>query len=212
MSASGSSKAGDASSRYEKQAEELREAAKAIAPTKPIAYSINGLSFTYEAPLSLSLPIGSYVEIVAGNTRYLGQITSQEVLVRTGPEYGIKLDTESANIWLVKATASSQFLDRVRVSFLSGEGTILGRLDGKPIQGIRNVSEQDTFQDGSIEKATEQAIETYLESAVAGQSALDIGASIYGGNTGRIRLRAAVSIAIHSCAVSPDLERPLLSA
>ena len=191
MAADRSSDAGDASSRYEKQYEQMRKAVNALPPLKPVAYSINGLSFTYEAPLSLSLPIGSYVEIVTDNTRYLGQITSQEVLVRTGPEIGIKLDSETVSWIVAKATASSQLLDRVWVSLLSGEGIILGRLDDTPKQHIYNVSEEDTFQNGSIEKATEQAVTLYLVSATTGQCTLDIGASIYGGDAARVNLRAA---------------------
>jgi uncharacterized protein len=186
-------------SRYEKQYEQARQAVTAISQLKPVAYSINGLNFTYEAPLSLSLPIGSYVEIVAANTRYLGQITSQEVHVRTGPEYEIKLDTRKdagkVRWWILEASESpapsSQVLDRVMVSFLSGEGILLGRLDGEPIKRIYSVSEKDTFQSGAIEKATDQAVTQYLVSTTARQSTLDIGASIYGGHQARIVLRAA---------------------
>lgn len=191
MASARSPGAGDASSRYEKQYEQMRQALSALSHLKPVAYSINGLSFTYEAPLALSLPIGSYVEIATGNTRYLGQITSQEVLVRTGPEYGIKVDTEPAGVILAKAATSSQLLDRVWVSLLSGEGIILGRLDGKPKQQIFNVSEEDTFQNGSIEKAAEQSITLYLASTTTGKCTLDIGASIYGGDAARVNLLAA---------------------
>ena len=169
------------------QYDQLREnAEKALSLYKPTAYSADGLTFTYETPLSLPLPIGSYVEISAGDLRYIGQVTSQEVLEIAGPEYGMKMDAETGLI-VAKATASSHFVDRVRISILSGKGVLLGRLEGKD---VRVTSEDDTFPKGSVEKATEETVAIYLASTSSGQCRLDVGASLYGGAASRVELNA----------------------
>jgi DNA helicase HerA-like ATPase len=68
------------------------------------------------------------------------------------------------------------------------EGVLLGRLETK---GVRSTSEDDTFQNGSVERASEETVAKYLASTTSGQCTLDIGASIYGGTTVRVKLRAA---------------------
>jgi DNA helicase HerA-like ATPase len=174
--------------RLSSQYEQLRQTVeKALSPA-PLAYSTNGLKFTYEAPISLSLPIGSYVEIVAGDVRYVGQIASQEVLERTGPEYGIKMDTGTVGVIVAKATASSHFVDRVRIPLLTGEGILLGRLEADE---VRSTSEDDIFQNGSVKKATEQAVASYFASTASSHCTLDVGASLYGGAAVRVRIKAA---------------------
>jgi hypothetical protein len=52
----------------------------------------------YEAPLSLTLPIGCYIRISTQEGRtYLGLVTSQEVGILPGPEFGIKLDADQGS-------------------------------------------------------------------------------------------------------------------
>jgi uncharacterized protein len=175
---------GQIGSQYDKLRQTIE---KALAPPRPVAYSTNGLNFTYEAPISLPLPIGSYVEIAKGGVQYIGQITSQEALEIAGPEYGISTNA-AGNAIVAQSTTSSNFVDTVRIPILAGEGMLLGRLEAK---GVRAPTEEDAFQDWSVNRASEETVAKYLASATSGMCTINVGASIYGGASARIELRAA---------------------
>lgn len=184
MSAFRSRFTGQIGSQYDKLRQTIE---KALAPPRPVAYSTNGLNFTYEAPISLPLPIGSYVKITADGVQYIGQITSQEALEIVGPEYGISMNATGSAI-VAQSTTSSNFVDTVRIPILAGGGILLGRLEAK---GVRRTTEEDVFQDGSVDGASEETVAKYLASTTSGMCTIDIGASIYGGASARIELRAA---------------------
>ena len=64
-----------------------------LVPLLSVAYSTDGRTFGYEAPLSMSIPIGSYVSLSAeGGGEYLGQVVTKEVSIRQGAEIGLELD------------------------------------------------------------------------------------------------------------------------
>jgi hypothetical protein len=56
-----------------------------LVPLLAVAYSTDGRTFGYEAPLSMPIPIGSYVALsVENGGEYLGQVVTKEVSVRQG--------------------------------------------------------------------------------------------------------------------------------
>jgi hypothetical protein len=64
-----------------------------LVPLLSVAYSTDGRTFGYEAPLSMSIPVGSYVALTTqGDGQYLGQVVTKEVSVRHGAEIGLELD------------------------------------------------------------------------------------------------------------------------
>src|SRR5918994_7998340 len=64
-----------------------------LVPLLSVAYSTDGRTFGYEAPLSMSIPVGSYVALSAQDGgEYLGQVVTKEVSVRQGAEIGLELD------------------------------------------------------------------------------------------------------------------------
>jgi hypothetical protein len=64
-----------------------------LVPLLSVAYSTDGRTFGYEAPLSMSILVGSYVALAAqGGAEYLGQVVTKEVSVRQGAEIGLELD------------------------------------------------------------------------------------------------------------------------
>src|SRR3712207_1528832 len=70
----------------------LRELQELV-PLLSVAYSTEGRTFGYEAPLSMSIPVGSYVALSAQDGReYLGQRVTKEVSIRQGAELGLELD------------------------------------------------------------------------------------------------------------------------
>ena len=64
-----------------------------LVPLLSVAYSTDGRTFGYEAPLSMSILVGSYVALAAqGGAEYLGQVVTKEVSIRQGAEIGLELD------------------------------------------------------------------------------------------------------------------------
>src|SRR5918998_6974226 len=56
-----------------------------LVPLLSVAYSTDGRTFGYEAPLSMAIPVGSYVALsVQDGGEYLGQLVTKEVSVRQG--------------------------------------------------------------------------------------------------------------------------------
>jgi hypothetical protein len=69
----------------------LRELQELV-PLLSVAYSTDGRTFGYEAPLSMSIPLGSYVALSSQDGReYFGQIITKEVSIRQGAEIGLEL-------------------------------------------------------------------------------------------------------------------------
>lgn len=52
--------------------------------SSPLAWSLDGVEFAYEAPLGTALPLGSFVRIDAGDAAVFGQVHTQS-LVTTAP-------------------------------------------------------------------------------------------------------------------------------
>ena len=64
-----------------------------LVPLLSVAYSTDGRTFGYEAPLSMSITVGSYVALSLQNGgEYLGQLVTKEVSVRKGAEISLELD------------------------------------------------------------------------------------------------------------------------
>ena len=62
---------------------------------KPLAYSTDGRTFGYDAPLSLPIPPGCYVRVDAGDQGcFLGQIITKEIMTREGAELGVNIGEE----------------------------------------------------------------------------------------------------------------------
>src|SRR4051794_25190322 len=99
-----------------------------ISPKSPSAYSINGKTFEFEAPLLSKLNVGSYVVLdTPGGAQYLGQILGIDISQLDGPEFGLSL-TADASILLASSKSSSHLQDRLRSRFLRGIGRILKRI------------------------------------------------------------------------------------
>lgn len=82
-----------------------REFESAIAPS---ATSLDGRTFRFEAPPSLGLQVGGYVQVLSGDRPALGQVMSLDLEHRPGPE-----------------VALDEYRTRVEVAVAAGRGELL---------------------------------------------------------------------------------------
>src|SRR5215203_185572 len=146
-----------------------------LVPLLSVAYSTDGRTFGYEAPLSMSMPVGSYVALSAQNGgEYLGQLVTKEVSVRQGAEIGLELDP-SLSARLPKGISfSSSHTYPLQRLYAHGSGVILGRLDGG--RHVPTTSE-DGFQSADLTPASGHLVAQYL--APEGRTTLDVGRALY---------------------------------
>jgi DNA helicase HerA-like ATPase len=162
---------------------ELRRALRRASQVVPLGWSAGGRRFSFQAPLTLSLPGGGYLLLTAPDgTRFLGQVLERVVTERAGPSW--KLDV---------AAPQSEGASRVReaqvempVRLIEGAGDLLARLDGEDLVPARA---EDSFREAELEAAPADLVSSYLEVLDSGATRLDIGRAV-GGGAGRARLRA----------------------
>lgn len=172
---------------FESLIETRKQLEKSLIPQSPIAYSTDGVSFRYEAPLSLPLTIGSYVTITnEDGEEYFGQVITQENSVKDGPEYGMSMQADASITFIAKTTTSGQLRDRIRVRYIQGLGILLAKVKDGAILTTRGKA---IFQDAKISKAPENLITQFL-ALDDNQSTLDIGRANYTDGTSRVNLSA----------------------
>jgi hypothetical protein len=157
-----------------------------LVPLLSVAYSTDGRTFGYEAPLSMSIPVGSYVALRLQNGgEYLGQVVTKEVSVRQGAEIGIELDP-SLNALLPEGISfSSSHTYPLQRRYAHGSGVILGKLDRG---GYLPTTNEDSFQSVDLTPASGPLVARYL--APEGRATLDIGRTLYTEGHVRATLRA----------------------
>jgi hypothetical protein len=161
---------------------------QAMRNVSQVAYSTDGRTFGYEAPLSLSIPIGCYVLLVTpGQDQYLGQIITKEVAQREGAEIAYDLDEQAQSVfpqWL----RISETKGRLRVRALEGTGVLLGKLTGDRFVPTTNT---DTFPSATITLADATVVGDYLASVTRKKSTLPIGQALYLDGRATVQLNAA---------------------
>lgn len=162
-----------------------RSVTKSTLPAKAHAFSIDGRVFGFEVSVSQSIKVGAYVTINTENgVEYLGQITSQEIATREGPEYGMKINAETALMMITKSTAESNFVERVRVRYVHGRGELIGRVTQN---GIERATDEDVFEEATLKLASTDVIALHLSTSKK-VSGLDIGYSL-GAQKGKARVQ-----------------------
>jgi hypothetical protein len=130
----------------------LRELQQLV-PLLSVAYSTDGRTFGYETPLSMSIPLGSYVALSTQDGReYLGQIITKEVSIRQGAEIGLELDPGLSALLPEGVNLSSSHTYLLQRRYAHDTGFILGRRDSDscvPTTG------EDGFQSADLSRAGE---------------------------------------------------------
>src|SRR5215216_2218660 len=157
-----------------------------LVPLLSVAYSTDGRTFGYEAPLSMSIPVGSYVALRLQNGgEYLGQVVTKEVSVRQGAEIGLELDP-SLNALLPKGIAfSSSHTYPLQRRYAHGSGVILGKLEN---DGYVPTRSEDSFQSADLIPASGRLVAQYLSRE--GRATLDVGRALSIDEGVRAALRA----------------------
>ena len=152
-----------------------------LVPLLSAAYSTDGRTFGYEAPLSMSIPVGSYVSLTAqGGGEYLGQVVTKAVSVRQGAEIGLELDPSLSALLPDGVSFSSSHTYPLQRRYAHGSGVILGKLEqGRYVP----TSSEDNFQSADLGQAGESLVAAYLAGGVRAQ--LDVGRALY--TEGRVR-------------------------
>src|SRR5215217_4470252 len=146
-----------------------------LVPLLSVAYSTDGRTFGYESPLSMSIPVGSYVALsVHEGSEYLGQVVTKEVSVRQGAEIGLELDP-SLNALLPKGVnLSSSHTYPLQRRYAHGSGVILGKLDK---DACVPTTSEDTFESADLSRAGKRLVTQYLSPGA--RPTLDIGRALY---------------------------------
>jgi hypothetical protein len=143
------------------KAARVRELAREIETAVPAtATSVDGRTFAYQAPVGASLvPAGGYVALEAGGHRVLGQIVTQELAVRDGPEIGVSLDDQD----LGGPDGVLGARTRVLLRLVEGEGVVLD-------------APTEPVVDAALTPATPDEVRSYLERTARGAARLEVGA------------------------------------
>jgi DNA helicase HerA-like ATPase len=160
-----------------------RGSADATLPAKPIAFSVDGRTFGYEAQVRQAFRVGSYVSIKTKDANYLGQVTAQDVATRDGPQYGI-IATSNAGLVMGGVSKGSHFLDRVRFRYVQGGGELIGRLTP---DGIERAAEGRAFDEAELEPASGDMIALHL--TATDTTRLDIGYALGVEPPGKVRVQ-----------------------
>src|SRR5918997_6376646 len=129
-------------------------------PLLSVAYSTDGRTFGYEAPLSMSIPVGSYVALTTqGDGQYLGQVVTKEVSVRHGAEIGLELDPSLSALLPEGVSFSSRHTYPLQRRYAHGSGVILGKLEQGSYVPTTN---EDGFQSADLAPAGENLVAAYL--------------------------------------------------
>ncbi|MFC7096389.1 ATP-binding protein [Halobaculum marinum] len=160
--------------------------AQAAQNVAQIAYSVDGRTFAYEAPLTASLPVGGYVTLNTPDERtYLGQVVTKSVVHREGAQLGLDLDVADLP-GVPEGVNLSGVSDRLQAPALEGTGTLLGRVE---TDGFQRPGAGDTFHRATIERADAALVDRYLAGSER-HARLPIGRALYVDGEATVRLDA----------------------
>ena len=146
-----------------------------LVPLLSVAYSTDGRTFGYEAPLSMSITVGSYVALSLQNGgEYLGQLVTKEVSVRQGAEISLELDPSLSALLPQGISFSSSHTYPLQRRYAHGSGVILGKLENG---GYVPTTSADSFQSADLTPASGRLAAQYLSRE--GRASLDVGRALY---------------------------------
>lgn len=150
------------------------------------AFSSDGQTFRFLAPVATPLQIGGYVLLqTREGHRYLGQISDKAAIEREGPELSVEGDAGLAGEAAGFRVTHTAF--RVQLHRVAGSGVLLGR---QTDDEIVPPTASDVFADATIAAAETGIVETYLQGRARGKATLDIGTLRVGDGHGRAALLA----------------------
>lgn len=138
-----------------------------------LATSIDGRTFTYEAPVIEAMPPGSFVSINAGDDRtYFARILENDIVERDGPEIALDNSSDLTKSGGLAELAIQNVSFRVRLRFARGSGILIGRIDG---DRVRATGDSDQFDSAAIGPVSSDQLSHYLAAFMQGRPSLPIG-------------------------------------
>jgi DNA helicase HerA-like ATPase len=154
---------------------------------QPMAWSANGHTFGFQAPLTVPTQAGTYTRIrTVDGVEYLGQVTDRQIAERDGPEISADGDA-GLDIDLAGGRVSSTSY-RLKIRCIEGSGSLLGRIAP---QGVVPTTDADLFEDAEIGLAAAADVNRYILDRTANRVALDIGTVSSGDGAARSQLLAS---------------------
>ena len=137
------------------------------------AWGIDGHTFAYEMGLARPLPIGGYVLLsTRDDRRYLGQVTDQRVVERSGPRVTMDLSTT-----LGGEGSLGEASVNVDVRVANGDGVLLARVvDGS----FERLDRQATFDLAQVDLAPPEVIDDFVRWSLVGAIGLPTGGAVFG--------------------------------
>jgi DNA helicase HerA-like ATPase len=136
-----------------------------------LAYSADGVTFGFQAPLSAPILTGGYVRITTDEgTQLLGQVMRKDITEREGPSMSIEGDAGFGIGIGDSSIAQTSF--QIRMRRVDGEGVLLCRLTP---EGIADTGRYEVFEDADISPASDEEIERYLHARTGKRASLGIG-------------------------------------
>ena len=162
---------------------DLRRAMRRASQVVPLAWSAGARRFSFQAPLTLTLPGGSYALLTDDDgTRYLGQVLERQVTEHAGPRWTLELDTPGAS----EPGKVKEAQVEMPIRLLEGSGDLLARVDG---QTLAPASAENSFREAILEVAPDDLVAAYLELLDSDKTLLDVGRAA-GAGAGRARMYA----------------------
>src|SRR4051794_19730729 len=137
--------------------------------TLALASSVDGRTFSYQAPLTSNLPLGGYVQLTSEDDRvFLGQVLQRTLREREGPELNFGGDVFGSQGTEAGLTQTSF---RMKLQSLEGSGVLIGESDGERFaQMMRGTS----FKDADIAPADSETVGRYLDDWSSNRTTLPI--------------------------------------
>ena len=135
------------------------------------AFSIDGRTFHFSAPIDFEIGIGSYVAIrTSADKTYLGQIQEKAPSEYAGPQFAVAgsggVDFGSDQVDVTSTTYT------IRMQAVRGTGALLARFDGDKTHPL---TAHDTFAECSLEEAPVAVVAAYVHGQSVKRGPLDIG-------------------------------------
>jgi uncharacterized protein len=151
----------------------------------PLAFSTDGKTFSYEAPLDYPIPAGSYVQIETDDETFVGQVIEKTIESRLGPE--LTLSVADGLELFPAGTQIDQATIRPRIRYVEGRGLLLGKVVAEHLESLQS---SDIFQSAELSPASPDLIDLHLRAGIAESTGLEVGRATYGDEANTVALSA----------------------
>jgi uncharacterized protein len=140
---------------------------------EPTASTVDGRTFSYEAPVRLAMPAGEFATITATDGRtWLGRVLDTEVVEREGPAFEVAGDAGLGAGQGLESLQVTGMTFRLRLQHAHGHGVLIGQIEQDRIVGS---GPDDRFDRATITSAGPDRIASFLSALDAGRTRLDVG-------------------------------------